>query len=1065
MRKFLEEHGSAVLITFIGIVLCAIIVPNVIGLVNANLSNTMETTVKNAKDADGDIVEVDFGNTVNYLIEYDLNDGDNKGSVKREASMQGEVVKLYNSDTETFTIGSPVRDGYYFDGWEGQYKDKGQSCDFAAKKEEDRCTKITGKPKTITVQKGSERDYSLKATWTYATYKISYEGLKGATLNNKVTSYTIDSKDFSLGIPTKTGWAFAGWTGSNGKKAQLNVEIKTGSTIGDLTYEATWKANKISLAGKKFTVKYSKTMGSAVTFDEATNGTGKYTYEIASGNNKNYFSIKDKVIVIKSNTPVGTYNVNVKATDSESEATVTSLMQIEVTKGTLESPKNLKILSTGSVTWDSADGADSYSISLDNGATWIDNAKSGYNAKDELTKSTGTKTVQVKAIASKKDSNYNSSDASKASIEVYGVSVSKDGGVKEVSGTGNYLAGSSATLSATFNEGYKLKSWNSSSTDANYKLEVNKNESVSITSEGVTYSIKFNANSGTGTMTNLSLIYDKAANLTRNAFEKYGYEFTGWNTKADGSGTTYADKASVKNLLSKEGAILNLYAQWEEKNYNVKVTYVSANTGKQISSTITTVTGNAGETKTVEYIDIPGYTKPSKVTKVKLGTKDNPGTTTLEVKYTPTVYTITYNLKGGSLGETNPSTYTIESETITLNEPTMNGYKFAGWTGSNGTKATTNLQIKKGSTGNKTYTANWSQGALTLTLDPNGGKVDQTSISINAGEQYGSLPAPTRDGYFFEGWYTLRTNGRKVSYSTVMGTSNTTIFAHWSELSLILTIDPNEGNINGDTRTQSITLPYNTAIYSFLETPSRDYYDFKGWSLNGKIVDSTTTMPGKDATVTATWQKSKYTLTIDNGSTTSTKQVTWGENLLAQLSMPSKEGYTFTGWTANGTKIDNSTTMPTKNITVKANWSINSYTVNVDLDGGEGVASFTLNYGETIADKLSDPSKEGYTFTGWTIDGESLSLNKTMPAKDVTIVATWEENPSTKHTLTIKCDQGGEIIETRELEEGEAYGSLPSGLDANGHLISIFLTEDGQDFVTENTKMGTSDVTILGSSM
>ena len=76
------------------------------------------------------------------------------------------------------------------------------------------------------------------------------------------------------------------------------------------------------------------------------------------------------------------------------------------------------------------------------------------------------------------------------------------------------------------------------------------------------YTVTYNANGGTGTMANQELTYDKSATLNANTFKRTGYRFNGWNTKADGTGTSYADKASVKNLTANSGGTVTLYAKW-----------------------------------------------------------------------------------------------------------------------------------------------------------------------------------------------------------------------------------------------------------------------------------------------------------------------------------------------------------------------------------------------------------------------------------------------------------------------------------------------------------------------
>ena len=81
------------------------------------------------------------------------------------------------------------------------------------------------------------------------------------------------------------------------------------------------------------------------------------------------------------------------------------------------------------------------------------------------------------------------------------------------------------------------------------------------------YSIKFNANGGSGTMSNLSCTQDQNATLTANAFTRPGYVFLGWMTSANGTTVAYKDKQSVRNLLNQHNGTLNLYAKWTDKWY------------------------------------------------------------------------------------------------------------------------------------------------------------------------------------------------------------------------------------------------------------------------------------------------------------------------------------------------------------------------------------------------------------------------------------------------------------------------------------------------------------------
>ena len=85
--------------------------------------------------------------------------------------------------------------------------------------------------------------YNLYAKWTANTYKISYN-LNGGSMSGQKTSYTIETNNFTLPKPTRSGYTFSGWTGSNGTTAQTSVTISKGST-GDRTYTANWKQNVV----------------------------------------------------------------------------------------------------------------------------------------------------------------------------------------------------------------------------------------------------------------------------------------------------------------------------------------------------------------------------------------------------------------------------------------------------------------------------------------------------------------------------------------------------------------------------------------------------------------------------------------------------------------------------------------------------------------------------------------------------------------------------------------------------------------------------------------------------
>ena len=146
-------------------------------------------------------------------------------------------------------------------------------------------------------------------------------------------------------------------------------------------------------------------------------------------------------------------------------------------------------------------------------------------------------------------------------------------GGSTVSSSHTYDVAKNLTKNGFTKTGYTFKNWNTKSdgTGTSYADQASVKNLTSANGGTVTlyaqwtankYTIVFNSNGGTGTMANQEMTYDKAENLNANTFKRTGYRFDGWNTKADGTGTSYADKASVKNLSSIAGSTVTLYAKW-----------------------------------------------------------------------------------------------------------------------------------------------------------------------------------------------------------------------------------------------------------------------------------------------------------------------------------------------------------------------------------------------------------------------------------------------------------------------------------------------------------------------
>ena len=231
-------------------------------------------------------------------------------------------------------------------------------------------------------------------------------------------------------------------------------------------------------------------------------------------------------------------------------------------------------------------------------------------------------------------------------------------------------------------------------------------------------------------------------------------------------------------------------------------------------------------------------------------------------------YTITYNLEGGALakGETNPSTYTVETEDFTLNNPTKQGYTFAGWTGTDLAQATTEVTVAKGSTGNRTYTATWT---------PNG----NTGYTVEHYQQNldGTYPENASETEPLTGTTGQKVTATAKSYpgftfdSSVDGTLQEDIVAADGSLVLKLYYTRNSYTVTYEyTNTapsdatpalpKAGTYKYGATV-DVAEAPTSETHTFSGWSTSDATINSGKfTMPDKAVKLSGSWTEIEPTL-------------------------------------------------------------------------------------------------------------------------------------------------------------------------------------------------------------
>ena len=632
------------------------------------------------------------------------------------------------------------------------------------------------------------------------------------------------------------------------------------------------------------------------------------------------------------------------------------------------------------------------------------------------------------------------------------------------------------------------------------------------------YTITYNANT-TDNVNNMPSVGNKVQGIDYTIATtpiRTGYTFTGWNTKADGTGTTY-EAGSTYTI----DADLELYAQWQIITTTLTV---NPNGGVWESSSVAqTFTQGYGTTKLIndpstapngymvkfnanggqaDFLQTTQTTTFDKWTLIGGGTLDGKTYT-----FSDTTATLTANYKGNS---------------ITLPNATKTGATFKGWytTSTGGTKI--------GGAGeeyipesNITLFAQWNEIEYTLTINPDGGiyngnttvtggyestvavtnptapngytitlnKNDGTETttqliqtktfdkwiltgkgSLNGiiytfGDGDGQLTAtytansveietPTREGYTFDGWYTQPTGGTQVEIPYVP-TSDITLYAHWTAKTYKITFNPGtDGTVDPLSKTVTYDEPYGT-----LPIPTIPGYTFKEWiDQNGNPISETDTVNiTNDTTLTATWEGDTYTLTINpNGGTypgNLTKQGAYKDTITVD-NPTGPDGYTVKlNDNGNETQVVQTTTFTGWTVTL-GDGQINGTTYTFGTQDGEIIANYKEN---TV--QLPELTKTGYNFDGWYTQPTGGTQVETtyMPTSDITLYAHWTANT---YKITFNPGTDGTVEpSSKTVTYDEPYGTLPTpnrpGYDFGGweDINGNPVTETDMVKITEDTTL------------
>ena len=486
---------------------------------------------------------------------------------------------------------------------------------------------------------------------------------------------------------------------------------------------------------------------------------------------------------------------------------------------------------------------------------------------------------------------------------------------------------------------------------------------------------------------------------------KTGYTFGGW----------FANKECTNSAITTLGATaytsnITLYAKWTKNNYNYTVTVPMTGTAQTV-----TITAN-GQSKTVNT------NNGTATFAIPYGTKFTPS---IKVAYTSGRYNLVWGTSatanrvasGTNINRGSELTMTESglSDTVKLTQlyfATAQLSKNVGTdatyyigTTNNPTTALTNSQEYYFlSNANITLyaKATFTSGKYNYTFGNTVATPVATGTVVNSGAF-----APTYTGvtktltisqlYTLQAKangngtvtpaseiYVLRNGSASITATPTNATGYTTVFTNWAKTSGTCTIASTSSantTVSAITSNTVVTATFTRTINSYTLTANAN---------NGTIA-STTGWTGTGATATKSVQYNAAYGTLPSVSRT---------------------GYTFKGWYTSataGTKVETTTKMGTADATIYAQWTANKYNIVYTLNNGTNASGnpteFTYS-ASTQTKTVNNPTRTGYTFAGWTVDGGTISgTTLTIAAgrtSDVTLTANWTAN---KYTITYK-DQG-----------------------------------------------------------
>ena len=515
-----------------------------------------------------------------------------------------------------------------------------------------------------------------------------------------------------------------------------------------------------------------------------------------------------------------------------------------------------------------------------------------------------------------------------------------------------------------------------------------------------------------------------------------GYSFKGWSVEvipaendADHLDADGADDAADETLLKAgdtytitAGGVI-FTAQWEKKTFTVKY-YLPDETGAWVEKKMDTVdsvdyaTYSLWTPNAEDGYEFSGwYQKPADIgVKAKVEKLYMAKEWKLYGKFTPIEYTIQYVYNDGKATSTNPTTYTVESDTITLADATGAdwGKTFLEWHDENGQKIT---EIPTGSTGDRVITAYWNWPVHLHYLDKDNNEIDSATLYVSELEPGACvLPTGEKTGYDFDGWYEA-----KKDIGTASHKLNALSIAKKWEL---------YGRYTAKTDV-SYTVKYlregDNKVLAPEKVVTDQTFDTEVTEQAADVVGYTPDAPSKtmildeyNKVLTFSYSANTYDYTVrhikqlpDGSYDEANAEVETLSGKFEALAAVTAKDYgehypTNDADTKQNIKIE-------EGLTIDVKYDLDEHTLTFETNGGSAINPVTVRHGNAVA-RPADPTKDKYTFIGWYADPEFTEEYDfaTVLEADKTIYAKFELTSTPIGDIYVRYD----VLHIKQLPDG-----------------------------------------------